>query len=126
MDAVDVLANPIEGFTADGVKLKDGTQVPLDLLVFATGFDSVDGSYLAVDFKGRNDVLLKDYWKEYPKTYLGTMTAGFPNLYFINGPGVPWANNPPVCEAGANFVSELIAHAEEVRKTSKSQRNLRS
>lgn len=114
--AVDVLANGIKEVTATGIKLEDGTEYPLDLLVFATGFDSVDGSYFYVDFKGRKGQALADHWKDYPKTYLGTMTSGFPNLYFINGPGVPWANNPPVCEAGGNFVRELITRSEDLRQ----------
>lgn len=113
--AVDIKDNPIVDFTADGIKLQDGSVHLLDLLVFATGFDPVDGSYFAVDFKGRDGLALKDYWSDHPITYLGTTASGFPNLYFINGPGVPWANNPPVCEAGANFVSELIARAESIR-----------
>lgn len=87
--AVDIAENPIADFTESGVKLKDGTEHQLDLLVFATGFDPVDGSYLAVDFKGRDGLPLKEYWKDHPITYLGTMASGFPNLYFINGPVSP-------------------------------------
>jgi len=113
--AVDINENPIAEITESGIKLKDGTEHKLDLIVFATGFDSVDGSYFAVDFQGRNGLKLTDHWKEYPKSYLGTMTSEFPNLYFINGPQVPWANNPPVCEAGANWMSELINRAEDIR-----------
>jgi hypothetical protein len=115
VEPVDIAENPIAEITAEGVQLKDGTAYPLDLLVLATGFDSVEGSYFAIDIKGRDSVALKDHWGDYPKSYLGTMTSRFPNLFFINGPGVPWANNPPVCEAGANFVSDLIALGEEIR-----------
>jgi hypothetical protein len=34
----------------------------------------------------------------------------------VNGPGAPFANNPPVTEVGARFAADLIAHAEEMRK----------
>ena len=121
VDAVDIAETPIAEITADGVKLKDGTAYPLDLLVLATGFDSVEGSYFAIDIKGRNGLSLKDHWEDHPKSYLGTMTSGFPNLFFINGPGVPWANNPPVCEAGANFVAELIALGEDIAAKGESE-----
>lgn len=113
--AVDVKKDPIAEITSKGIKLESGAEHLLDLLVFATGFDSVDGSYFAVDFKGRNGLELKKHWEGNPRTYLGTMTSEFPNLYFVNGPGVPWANNPPVCEAGANFVAELVARGESIR-----------
>lgn len=140
VDAVDVAENPIKEITEKGIKLEDGTEHELDLIVLCTGFDQVEGSYFAVDFKGRDGVALKDHWEGYPKSYLGTMTAGFPNMFFsapfslsprlrgalaylfkVNGPGVPWANNPPVCEAGANFVAELIARGEDIRARGESK-----
>lgn len=117
---MDIAKNPIAEITATGIKLEDGIEYPLDLLVFATGFDQVEGSYFAVDFQGRKGLPLKKHWENFPHAYLGTMTSEFPNLYFINGPGVPWANNPPVCEAGANFVAELLAKSESIRTKGRS------
>jgi cation diffusion facilitator CzcD-associated flavoprotein CzcO len=114
--AVDLKKTPIVAITTDGIETADGQAHPVDLIVFATGFDAVDGSYHAIDFRGRRGKTLKDHWAEGPRTHLGATTSEFPNLFFINGPGAPFANNPPVAEEGARFAAGLIAHAEGIRK----------
>ena len=60
-----------------------------DDIVFATGFDAMTGTLTRVDIKGRGGETLKDKWEAGPQTYLGLMTAGFPNLFLITGPGSP-------------------------------------
>ncbi len=61
----------------------------VDALVLATGFDAMTGSIARIDIRGRGGQTLKEKWAEGPKTYLGLMSAGFPNLFFITGPGSP-------------------------------------
>ena len=86
---VDIKANPIEDILPDAVRLADGTKVALDALVLATGFDAMTGSVARIDIRGRNGQTLNHKWAEGPKTYLGLMSAGFPNLFLITGPGSP-------------------------------------
>ena len=114
--AVDVNKAPIKNVTADAIVTGDGTSHPTDLIVFATGFDAVDGTYSRIRITGRNNTLLSDHWADKPKTAVGATTTNFPNLLFINGPGAPFANNPPATEEGARFAADLIAHAEKLRK----------
>jgi cyclohexanone monooxygenase len=47
------------------------------------------GALAAIDIKGRGGKALIDKWTAGPRTYLGLMTAGFPNLFMITGPGSP-------------------------------------
>src|SRR5690606_32205931 len=42
-----------------------------------------------IDIRGRDGLTLKDKWRDGPKNYLGLMTAGFPNMFIITGPGSP-------------------------------------
>jgi cyclohexanone monooxygenase len=114
--AVDLKKTPIKAITPEGIETEDGKLHALDLIVLATGFDTVDGSYNHIDFRGRNGIRLVEQWSDGPRTYLGASTANFPNLFFINGPGAPFANNPPVTEIGAEFAADLIARAEDIRK----------
>jgi cation diffusion facilitator CzcD-associated flavoprotein CzcO len=114
--AVDIKANPITAITPEGIKTADGQVHELDLIVFATGFDAVDGSYTHIDFKGRDGQTLPENWKDGPRSHTGATTSGFPNLFFSNGPGVPFANNPPVAEESSRFARDLIQQAEERRK----------
>ena len=69
-----------------------------------------------VDFRGREGKTLQSHWADGPRTHRGATTSDFPNLFFVNGPGVPFANNPPTIEVAADFVVDLIARAEDVRK----------
>jgi cyclohexanone monooxygenase len=86
---VDIWSNPIEEVSSTAVRMGDGTQVGVDALVLATGFDAMTGSVARIDIHGRNGRTLKQKWAEGPKTYLGLMSAGFPNLFLITGPGSP-------------------------------------
>ena len=85
---VNVRKHPIRQITETGIDTADES-FTLDAIVFATGFDAVTGAITAVDIRGRNDLALKDKWANGPQTYLGLTTAGFPNLFFITGPGSP-------------------------------------
>ncbi len=85
---VDLRVRPLKGVVETGVALADET-IEVDAVVFATGFDAMTGAMVSVDISGRNGLTLKQAWSEGPKTYLGLMTAGFPNLFMITGPGSP-------------------------------------
>jgi cyclohexanone monooxygenase len=85
---VDVSVDPIVRFTPDGLETRDGTY-KLDVLVLATGFDSGTGALLRAGVVGEGQRALADKWVNGPSTYLGIMTAGFPNLFIIAGPGSP-------------------------------------
>jgi len=85
---VDIKSNPIEEILPNGLRTTVGAY-EFDALVLATGFDAMTGSVAKIDISGRNGVALNQKWAEGPKTYLGLMSAGFPNLFIITGPGSP-------------------------------------
>jgi cyclohexanone monooxygenase len=85
---VDVRSNPIEEILPNAVRTADGVY-EIDALVLATGFDAMTGSVAKIDIRGRNRLALNRKWAEGPRTYLGLMSAGFPNLFIITGPGSP-------------------------------------
>ncbi|MDC9611955.1 cyclohexanone monooxygenase, partial [Pseudoalteromonas sp. GABNS16H] len=79
----DVKADPISKFTENGILLESGKEIELDAIIFATGFDAVEGNYTRIDLQGRNDVTIQDKWKDGPLGYLGVMEADFPNFFMI-------------------------------------------
>lgn len=85
---VDVKASPIVSISSSGVETEGGEHA-LDCLIFATGFDAMTGSFVKVDVRGKNGLTLKEKWSGGPKNYLGMMTAEFPNLFIMAGPGTP-------------------------------------
>jgi len=109
---VDVRANPIEAITPDGIRLRDGTEIKLDIIVFATGFDAMTGPMLRMNIAGRDGVKLADVWDGGPRNYLGLQVAGFPNLFTITGPGSPsvLCNMPVAIEQHADWISDCIGH----------------
>ena len=88
VELVDIRDNPIERISKKGV-VCGGKEYEVDAIVFATGFDAMTGALLAVDIKGRGGAALREKWAAGPRTYLGLGSAGFPNLFFITGPGSP-------------------------------------
>jgi cyclohexanone monooxygenase len=85
---VDVRANPIEQILPHGLKA-GGATYEFDVLVLATGFDAMTGSVAKIDIAGRGGQTLNEKWAAGPRTYLGLMSEGFPNLFVITGPGSP-------------------------------------
>lgn len=110
---VDVKANPIEEITSKGIRTSDGVEHELDVLIFATGFDAVDGNYKRIDIRGRDGLSIKDHWKDGPSSYLAVATSNFPNMFMILGPNGPFTNLPPTIEAEVEWVSDLIEFMEE-------------
>jgi cation diffusion facilitator CzcD-associated flavoprotein CzcO len=108
---VDVKAAPIRGISSAGVCTSEA-EYPLDIIVFATGFDAMTGPILRMDIRGRGGVALKDVWEAGPRNYLGLQIDGFPNLFTITGPGSPsvLCNMPVAIEQHADWIADCISH----------------
>lgn len=85
---VNLRREPIERVTETGIRTSE-RDIPLDAIVFATGFDAVTGPLLRLNIRGRGGLALEEKWAAGPRTYLGLQTHGFPNLFTITGPGSP-------------------------------------
>ena len=85
---VDLKSEPIERVSEEGICTARATY-KFDSLVCATGFDAMTGSLLRVDFRGEKGQRLSEKWAAGPRTFLGLMTNGFPNLFMMTGPGSP-------------------------------------
>ncbi len=108
---VDVRKAPIARITAEGVEA-GGVAHAVDSIVFATGFDAMTGTILAIDIRGRDGVSMRDAWADGPRTHLGLMVAGFPNLFMITGPGSPsvLSNMIVSIEQHVDWVCDALTH----------------
>jgi cation diffusion facilitator CzcD-associated flavoprotein CzcO len=108
---VDVRAHPIRRITPNGIET-DEREYPLDIIVFATGFDAMTGALLRIDIRGRDGLTLKQAWSAGPRTYLGLQVAGFPNMFTVTGPGSPsvLCNMPVAIEQHVEWITDCIAH----------------
>ena len=101
---------PIEAIIPEGVRTAEATY-PADALVYAIGFDAMTGALSKIDVRGRGGAALKDAWAAGPRTYLGLMIAGFPNLFIVTGPGSPsvLCNMAVAIEQHVEWISDCIA-----------------
>jgi cyclohexanone monooxygenase len=106
---VDIKSSPIEQILPHAVRT-GGKDYEVDALVLATGFDAMTGSVAKIDIRGRQGQTLNQKWAEGPKTYLGLMSAGFPNLFIITGPGSPsvLSNMIVSIEQHVDWISDCI------------------
>ena len=113
---VDLREEPIERVTATGVKTS-AREYPVDAIVYAIGFDAMTGALDRIDIRGRGGVRLKDRWTSGPRTYLGLMVAGFPNLFLVTGPGSPsvLCNMAVAIEQHVEWISDCIGWMEQRR-----------
>ena len=114
VDLVDTTATPILRVVDAGIECADGVRA-FDIIIYATGFDAVLGSFDRIDVHGVGGVTLKQHWAEGPKTYLGMMSAGFPNLLTIVGPhnASTRCNIPRCIEQNVDWASDLLRYAGE-------------
>ena len=111
---VDLRATPITEIVPEGIRTTDALH-PLDSIVFATGYDAVTGSLDRIDIRGRGGLPLKAKWADGPRTYMGLMTHGFPNLFLITGPQRPsiLTNVIMAVEQHADFIARMLGHMQD-------------
>jgi cyclohexanone monooxygenase len=111
---VDLRETPIVEVTEKGIRTTEGEH-ELDIIIYATGFDAITGSLLALNIEGRRGVKLADKWQDGPRSYLGVAVAGFPNLFTITGPGSPsvLSNMPVSIEQHVEWIGRLVKQLVE-------------
>jgi len=111
---VDVRETPITRVTPGGLQVGD-RHYDLDVIVYATGFDGVTGSFDQIDIRGRGGVPLRQAWEDGPLTYLGLQVRGFPNFFTLVGPH----NGATFCNVGVcgalqvEWVSEMLRYLRD-------------
>ena len=109
---VDIKETPIERITPTGIKTSD-TEYEFDIIIYATGFDAITGAFDRIDIRGVDGLRLKDKWTGGPRTYLGVMVEGFPNMMMLMGPHTALGNIPRSIEYNVDWVTRLVRHARE-------------
>lgn len=108
---VDLSEAPIARITENGIQTA-AAHYELDVLVYATGFDAITGTYDRMDIRGTHGSALRAKWDDGPVTYLGALVNGFPNLVMLAGPqsGSASTNFPRGIESSVDWASDLLEH----------------
>ncbi len=109
VELVDIIDTPIEKVTPDGIVTTDRS-FEFDLIIYATGFDAILGSYNKIEISGVHGRRLKDQWDDELSTFLGIQINNFPNLFMILGPHALLGNNPRSIEFNVEWITDLIGH----------------
>ncbi|MER2107090.1 MAG: NAD(P)/FAD-dependent oxidoreductase [Solibacillus sp.] len=113
---VNLRKTPIEKITAQSIQTAK-EEIPLDVIIYATGYDGMTGPLLRMNIKGRNGVSLNEKWEDGGKvrTFLGIATHDFPNFFMITGPESPSVIvvMPTAIEQHVDFISDCINYLEK-------------
>ncbi len=85
----------------------------LDVLVFATGFQSTRPPY-ARRVVGRRGELLSEHWSHGMRAYASTVVHGFPNMFVLDGPNASLGHNSAIfmIETQVEYVLGALAHLD--------------
>lgn len=89
---VEVVTSPVRRVDRTGVECDDGRRIPLDTLVFGTGFRTTD-FLTPIRVTGRDGADLDEAWASGASAYLGMAVPGFPNLFLLYGPNTNLGHN---------------------------------
>ena len=106
---VEVVSGGIDRIAANAVVVKDGRIVPVDILIYATGFEST--AFLApMAIQGRGGHQLQEDWKAGARAYLGLSVAGYPNFFIMYGPNTNLGHNSIIfmIECQANYILDCL------------------
>jgi cyclohexanone monooxygenase len=111
---VDIRSKPIEEITPTGLRTTDA-QYALDAIVFATGFDAMTGAMKEIDIHTDAGLSIREKWEHGPRTYLGIMVAGFPNLFMITGPQSPGVKSQMIlaCEQHVDWIADCLQYLRD-------------
>jgi cation diffusion facilitator CzcD-associated flavoprotein CzcO len=112
LDKVDVVISGIECITPQGIRTKDGKDIPLDVIVYATGYFAYSNMKKALTFQvhglgGRN---LNSEWEKEAVSYKGITVSGYPNYFKVNGPNTGTGHSSQISymEAATDYIVQAI------------------
>jgi len=108
---VDIKSKPIQEITPTGLSTAEAAYA-LDAIVFATGFDAMTGAMKEIDIHTDAGLSIQAKWEDGPRTYLGLMIAGFPNLFMITGPQSPGVKSQMIlaCEQHVDWIADCVQY----------------
>jgi cation diffusion facilitator CzcD-associated flavoprotein CzcO len=106
---VEIVTGGIDRISENAVVTMDGRSLPVDIVIYATGFEST--AFLApMAIQGRGGRQLQEDWKAGARAYLGLSVAGYPNFFMMYGPNTNLGHNSIIfmIECQANYILDCI------------------
>ncbi len=116
---VHVDISGIERITPQGVLARDGKEIPLDVIVYATGYFAYSNMKKALTFQvyGLGGRSLNREWEAQVDSYKGIAVSGYPNYFKVNGPntGTGHSSQLSYMEAATDYIAQAICAVKRDR-----------
>jgi cation diffusion facilitator CzcD-associated flavoprotein CzcO len=109
VDLVALPEEPIVRLLENGIQTTERF-FPVDVLIVATGFDAITGSFLKLGIHGVGGKKLTDAWADGPRTFMGVFGHDFPNMLVLGGPQGSNGNHPRCTTFVADWIVECILY----------------
>ena len=108
---VELVTEPIEALTAAGVRTADGREHPVDLIIWATGFQATQ-FVLPMTVRGATGHTLEAAWSDGAHAHLGMSVPGFPSMFLMYGPNTNTSGGSIIfyLEAQASYIRQALGH----------------
>lgn len=120
---VEVDVSGIDKITPTGIRTKDGKDIPLDIIVYATGFYAYTNMQKALTFQvygtgGRN---LNSEWESEIVSYKGITVSGYPNYFKINGPNTGTGHSSQI-----SYMQTMVSYTVKAIRAVKRNKNIKA
>lgn len=118
---VNLKETPVSHVVSNGIVTTDGNLHEVDIIAIATGFDSLTGGFMEIDFEGVQKQSLQKKWngERGAFSYLGMTVSGFPNMFYTYGPHAPtaYANGPSIVQPQSDWIADVCMKMRGEGKT---------
>jgi cation diffusion facilitator CzcD-associated flavoprotein CzcO len=122
-DNVDVDVSGIERITPTGIRTRDGKDIPLDIIVYATGFYAYTEMDKALTFQvvGRDGRSLNTEWEQEIASYKGITVSGYPNYFKVNGPNTGTGHSSQI-----SYMQTMVSYTVKAIRAVKRKEGVRA
>jgi len=120
---VDVDISGIERITPTGIRTRDGQDIPLDIIVYATGFYAYTDMDKALTFQvyGRGGRNLNREWETEIASYKGITVSGYPNYFKVNGPNTGTGHSSQI-----SYMQTMVSYTVKAIRAVKRREGIRA
>ena len=111
---VELISDPISSVGPDAISTADGTERPVDAIIFATGFHVTDAPITALVRDG-DGISLAEHWRDGMQALRGTTVPGYPNFFMIVGPNTGLGHTSMIymIESQVAYISDAVRNMDD-------------
>jgi cation diffusion facilitator CzcD-associated flavoprotein CzcO len=120
---VEVDISGIDRITPSGIRTRDGKDIPLDIIVYATGFYAYTDMDKALTFQvvGRDGRNLNAEWQKEIASYKGITVSGYPNYFKVNGPNTGTGHSSQI-----SYMQTMVSYTVKAIRAVKRKQGIRA